>query len=419
MKIAGIAELEFNDRTFAWKAKEYAYNDVTALTFSATVTSRSVNGIPTGKSYDAKLRVHLPREILAIEPAKGWLGKLKADGFEALQRANSVFAELTFNARLANYEGQVEKRNFFNFNGTQFHRDGQVFVQGREIGNLRSGDIVLSLAPFTLTIKRKTSGFGARVAAIFSKDDTVDLSTDRDCMIYMLKNLYGVGWKGERIREKRVDRERVFYEAVVRFGAMLAMADGDADPNELRQLKRFFSIDDAKLPSAARIFNEALHAKASVARILGIFAKEFTDASEIKEAFLVGMLSVALADGVFDRREYELIQSAARYLGLSTAAFDRILATAGLSGSDFGSGRTNEKQRQSTSQSPRLIRLRLLGLVEGAEQHAIGVAYRTLVKRYHPDVLRGQGMPQAEIAKAEAILVQINLAYEWLMNDAA
>ena len=60
----------------------------------------------------------------------------------------------------------------------------------------------------------------------------------------------------------------------------------------------------------------------------------------------------------------------------------------------------------------------MLGLTPGANPEEIQRAYRALVRRYHPDVLRGQGMPDDEIEKASQVLAQINIAYEALLRAA-
>lgn len=423
MHIDGIEGLDIEDRTFHWRSIEYSYSQVTGIYFTATITSHSLNGIPTGKSYEAALSINLDREILRIEPKKGWFGKLKVDGMQALQRANAILSQVTFNYRIVPYEDQFEKAGFFEYSGVQFHKDGHIFRGGQEVGSVqKDADLSFHLSPFKLTLVRKTEGFAQKLVKAFVKNDIViDLTLNRDCMIYMLKRVYGVAWKGEFIPEKYVDREYLFYETVVRFGAILSKVDGNADPSELMQLKRFFSINDQKLPDAARIFNEALHISLTLDEVLAPFAMEFEAAAELKESFLIGMLSVALADGIFAQSEYHLIQRAALHLGLSKADFERLLATVGISHAEFGpSGKKSGSNPPNQSRtSHRTTHLRILGLDDNADQQAIRVAYRTLVRRYHPDILKGQGMPDAEIAKAQTILVKINLAYEALMSGKA
>jgi DnaJ like chaperone protein len=414
VRIEGIKELEFDDRAFVWRGVSYAYDRVKALEFTATITQNRVNGIPTGKTYTARLKVHTASETLAIVPRTGWFGQLNERAFQALQHAHTVFATTTFTARVERYERQVEQRGFFEFGDFQFHQDGHVFRDGREIGGLRGGELKLALSPFAMTIQTPKAGMGARLKAAWSGPLQVDLTTDRDCFLYLMKSLYGMTFVGVEIPKKTIDRRRLFLGTVVRFGAILAAADGHASPAELVELRRFFQFDQDSLPEAGQLFNEELANKSTVAEVLGAFAETFAEAPELKEGFLLGMLSVALADGRLHSAERAMILSAGRFLSIQPSALARIFAAAGIQieGESRNDGARGTKSNGADAE--RLRRLRILGLNGEAGPEMILKAYRALVRRYHPDILRGQGMPEHEIARASAIITQVNLAYEWL-----
>lgn len=414
MQIEGIKELEFDDRAFVWRGVSHSYDCVRALEFTATITQNSVNGIPTGKSYTAWLKIHTTFETLTIVPQIGWFGQMKERAFQALQRAHAVFAATTFTPRVERYERQVAERGFFELGGFQFHRDGHVFQDGREIGQLRSGELKLGFSPFAMTIQTPKAGFAAQLKATWSGPLVVDLTTDRDCFLYLMKSLYGVAFIGVEIPEKTVNRQRLFLATVVRFGAILAAADGDASPDELAELKRFFQFDQNSLPEAGRLFNEELAKRSTVTKVLGAFAKTFADSPELKEGFLLGMLAVALADGRLHPAERAMILDAGRVLGLDLAALVRVFAAAGIQLEAENRNNDATWSNPAGADAERLRRLRILGLNGDAEPNAIVQAYRGLVRRYHPDLLRGQGMPEHEIARASAILTQVNLAYEAL-----
>jgi len=171
MRIEGIEDLEIREKTFELKNSDYPYSGVTGISFIATITSHNVNGIPTGKTYDAKLTVHIGDTTLAIEPKRGWLGKLKAEGMEALQRANSLLSQLTFSYRVRPYEAQFDKAGFFEYASIQFHRDGHIFKNRVEVGSVRGGELEFRLAPFQLVIFRKTEGIGKKLAKAFINRD--------------------------------------------------------------------------------------------------------------------------------------------------------------------------------------------------------------------------------------------------------
>lgn len=63
--------------------------------------------------------------------------------------------------------------------------------------------------------------------------------------------------------------------------------------------------------------------------------------------------------------------------------------------------------------------LEILGLKSSAERSDIQVAYRKLVKLYHPDRLRGLGVSAKKIEFAADRLAEINSAYRTLMASTA
>ena len=54
----------------------------------------------------------------------------------------------------------------------------------------------------------------------------------------------------------------------------------------------------------------------------------------------------------------------------------------------------------------------LLGCPADATDDAARNAYRMAAKKYHPDILRAGGMPEAEVRKASAMMAKVNEAWE-------
>jgi len=78
------------------------------------------------------------------------------------------------------------------------------------------------------------------------------------------------------------------------------------------------------------------------------------------------------------------------------------------------------KKRESRySSTEEFDALDVLGLGEYADREEIQIAYRRLVKLYHPDRLRGLGVEDAKIRYAEQRLADINNAYRILNKVAA
>jgi DnaJ-domain-containing protein 1 len=152
----------------------------------------------------------------------------------------------------------------------------------------------------------------------------------------------------------------------------------------------------------------------NISVIHGAFAVKFGDVNEVKERFLQRMISSALADDEFHLAGFELIRDLAGFLDLHTALLFQILLTAGVDPDLFtnkvrlgGHRKPNETQPPSS----RAANLKVLGLDCDPGPQQIQMACKTLVERYHPDVLRAQDMPEAEIKASGQFLVRINLAY--------
>lgn len=55
---------------------------------------------------------------------------------------------------------------------------------------------------------------------------------------------------------------------------------------------------------------------------------------------------------------------------------------------------------------------RLLEVASTASDDEVRKAYRTKAKRYHPDVIRAQGLPESEVARATELMSRINSAWD-------
>ena len=304
MQIHGLTEFEQGDSDFKIGDRVIPYNAVQSTHFVATVTQHSINLIPTGKNYDTTLRVLIQDCWTNIEQKMGMIRGLKKDGFKALQQACSILAAVTFTSRVELHEGKVAERNYFEVADYQIHRNGHVFHKGREVGSLRDPQVSLRLDPFQLTLERKPKSKGGRLLSILSTQNVIiPLEVDRDCSLYMMNRVHSIRFKYAPPPEKRRVRRRVFYDAVLRFGALLSKVDGSVDTQEFTQLCLFFGLNEGKSDGAAKVFEKELLAQSSLADVLGDFAEEFEKAREVKEGFLLGMLSVAVADSGFRRSE--------------------------------------------------------------------------------------------------------------------
>jgi len=210
---------------------------------------------------------------------------------------------------------------------------------------------------------------------------------------------------------------------VVRLGAWLSAVDGNADPKELQELKRFFQLEQSTFPAASKIFNEQLKSPRPLRDILIAFNSAFRDATELKQSLYIGLLSVALADGVFHPAEKRAMDELGMLLHLGREDLVRLYATLGLDFVSMSSSNKTYSEAKENAQAGRRDlplrnrHLRVFGLNEGASESEIRNRYRNLVKKYHPDVLRSQGLPESEMKHSQKILTQVMESYEWLVKS--
>ena len=413
MEFAGVANLQLDDEAVIWPSQTFSYRDITSVNWFATITENSINGIPTGKSYQANLVVQLlSGEKIAITGENGVFGGLSKKAFESLAHASELISALSFAYRVSKIEKKFNERRFFQYGDYQFHSSGDLFRNGVEIGSLVSSKTRLFINNvFELTIvpERQDRSFLGRF-----KDNSIKLNlhADRDCMLYMLNKAYGIQFQGSSIRKKRYSPRQTFYEAVTRFGALLASADGNPEASELLNLKKFFDLSSDVFPEGAKIYNDQLSSPLGAEQILEAFKECFSDARELKETFLFGMAEVALSDGFAHPKEVALLREAARILSIDDQTAARILESVGIA-THWG----RDKSR-STRSGP-LTRAQccaVLGVNINATEDEIRTAYRDLVRRYHPDILRSQNLPEAELERLGTLMRAINEAYEWIKD---
>jgi len=418
MKLQYLDKLEFGDDAFAYAGRSYAYDEIASIEFQAVQTKHSVNFIPAGTSYDAYLKVHLAngRTVRIGQEWSLWRGDSQRVRMEAVWRAKEILSEMSFANRVEPLEKSVAQRGFFAFGRYQFHKDGDVFKDGKLLFNLKDKTISARLGPFQLHLVRQKRGLEKLAGAFFNLDHVIDISRDRDCILYMFRHVYGLAWNNEPVRTKRMDPRKLYFTAIVKLGAQLAKADGNVSPDEIATLKRHFNIDGESFPEAGRIFNEALAGNEAPEAIARQIVEATRENREFREYIVIGLVMIATSDGSYHPAEHRVIAAVAAVLGFSAGDLDHILAMCGVRREARHDWRRGEEAAASTIAAQHLL---VLGLGVGATIEQIKAAYRRLARQHHPDHLTGKGVPIDEIKAAESILKTINVSYAWLLANYA
>lgn len=410
-----LEDLTFYDEGFVYgKDCDYPYKDILSIKYTATAIKRSVNFVPTGTTYETYLCLHLADGIkLRIDQEKSFLGIKEKEKAEAVMRASAIFHEISFTHRMERYEKQLNEKGFISWGEHQFGKNGDLFKSNELLFNLKDDNVSKTLNVFTFEAGKKSSNFKESLVKFWKGNESIDISTDKDCFLYFMKNYLGYTWKHEAVKEKKKPRQHEFYEAVLTLGAKLCKADGQVDAKEIQTFRRYFGIDEKSFPGSSQIFTKAVNSpygtNESAQKIYTIFDGQ----QEPLEHIIIGLLQIAAADGIITNDERRVIESVCAVFKFPNEEIERLFLIF-----------ENIKQEKSGSSSNRFSSntrtqyLKILGLEAVASHEEVKVAYKELVRKHHPDVLLAQGLPIERIKDSEEILKVVNVAYNWLSNEA-
>jgi DnaJ like chaperone protein len=409
-----LEDLTFYDENFVYgKRVDRKYQDIAHIKYTATAIKRSINFVPTGTSYETFLCLYFTDGTnITIEQERSFFGFKEKERAESVMKAAAIFGEITFTHRMEGYEKQLNEKGFITWSDYQFRKNGDLFKKHEFLFNLKEANVSKVLNIFTFEADKKPTNFKESFVKFWKGSERVEISTDRDCFLYFMKNYLGYTWSNEKVKEKKRPRQYEFFEAILTLGAKLCKADGRIDVEEIQTFKRYFGIDEKSFPESSEIFTKAAKSSSGINEPAQKIYNLFGGQKEPLEHIIIGFLQIAAADGVITNSEKNLIQSVCNVFSFSSQEIERIFA--------IFDNIKQEKQyspKGGYSSSVRIQYLRLLGLGATASQDEVKIAYRELVRKHHPDILLAQGLPMERIRDSEEILKAINSAYNWLCSQ--
>lgn len=228
-------------------------------------------------------------------------------------------------------------------------------------------------------------------------------------------------------------REEWFLRYLFSMLAKLAKADGQVDASEVKVAERVFdrfAFAAQRRKFCASVFNGAKKSSRTIYWHAEQFAFQVDD--ESVRLFVYELLwDIACADGWLHPQEKEILQTICSRLHISEAYY-QINYRRRFSTFKEGSRQEKAKETEGSTKARRartgrrtyvsgrssiLEAYELLECDQTATKDELKTAYRRVAKRYHPDLLRSNGVPEEMIAAATETMAQINAAWEDLRRE--
>ena len=206
--------------------------------------------------------------------------------------------------------------------------------------------------------------------------------------------------------------QTVFFIALFSVLGRMARVDGRIRPTELAQNRKV--MDQLKLNAqqqqlATRLFSTGAQANFNLDQILGRFNRLCSHRVSLLQIFVEVQLQMALADGVMQSSEQELLNKICKRLDISQAIFNRIEKRVRVVKPVDGSQTQSKKPAKAMSLASAC---ELLGVSRWDSEQSITHAYRRHLSLNHPDKMMARGCNDAEIQAAIVRVQEIKWAYE-------
>lgn len=219
--------------------------------------------------------------------------------------------------------------------------------------------------------------------------------------------------------QKKAEVERSFFTSIFPLLGHLAKSDGRISEEEVagsEQLMTRMGLSDADRSEAIVLFKKGSDAEFDINATLDSFMAICGEYNNLRQIFLVYLITIAYADNVLHEEEEKLLYAVAERLGYSRIAFNHLVGMIQAQNHFFrrgaDGGQQQGYQRPPASQNELALAYKALGVDAGLDDKALKTQYRKLMSEYHPDKLAGRGVPEEMVKVATERSQEIQSAYE-------
>lgn len=195
-----LKKLELFERQFRYGRNTYNYADVEHIRAFSTSQAHKLHGRVDGISHRAYLELTISGKKLKIAQKRTWFGYDRQDFAAAVMQAAAALGGATFYSRMARYEKQLATRGYVEWGPYHLFANGDLRKHGRLCFNLWGPGVSLRMPePLKVTAVGRPAAWWGRW---FGRVEEIDIATDRDCFLYLMKHTYGFSWPKVPVYDK-------------------------------------------------------------------------------------------------------------------------------------------------------------------------------------------------------------------------